>query len=92
MTAHHPPSPALGQRWTPARKAGVVEAVRIGRVSLNEACRRYTLSVEEFTAWQTALVRYGRPGLRSTRIQVYRDTEPGAPKKEPRNYHACCHS
>jgi transposase-like protein len=92
MTAHHPPLPELGQRWTTARKQTVVEAVRLGGLTLSEACQRYALSVEEFAAWQTALARYGRPGLRSTRIQVYRDTEPGAPKKEPRTYHACCHS
>jgi transposase-like protein len=93
MTAHHPPLPELGQRWTTARKQTVVEAVRLGGLTLSEVCQRYALSVEEFAAWQTALARYGRPGLRSTRLQIYRDTEPGASHQgRPRHYYAACHS
>jgi hypothetical protein len=37
--------------------------------------RRYKLSVEEFLAWQRAIDRYGVPGLRVTRLQIYRDTD-----------------
>ena len=46
-------------------------AVR-GVLTLEEACRRYTLSVEEFLAWQRAIERHGVPGLRATRVQQYR--------------------
>ena len=57
------------------RKAVVVAAVRSGSISLQEACRRYKLSVEEFLAWQRAIDRHGIPGLRVTRLQIYRDTD-----------------
>jgi transposase-like protein len=80
--------PKPGQRWTPLRKAGVVEAVRSGRLTLEEACRRFELSVEEFTTWQTALDRHGVAGLRSTRSQLYRETEPGALKTK--RHYSCC--
>ena len=68
------PSPDT-KRWVVRRKAVVVAAVRNGSISLQEACRRYKLSVEEFLAWQRAIDRYGVPGLRVTRLQIYRDTD-----------------
>ena len=68
------PSPDT-KRWVVRRKAIVVQAVRSGLISLQEACRRYNLSVEEFLAWQRAIERYGVPGLRVTRLQIYRDTD-----------------
>jgi hypothetical protein len=68
------PSPDT-KRWVVRRKAIVVQAVRNGSISLQEACRRYNLSVEEFLAWQRAIERYGIPGLRVTRLQIYRDTD-----------------
>ena len=61
------------KRWVVRRKATVVAAVRNGSLSLQEACRRYKLSVEEFLAWQRAIDRHGVPGLRVTRLQVYRE-------------------
>jgi hypothetical protein len=36
------------KRWVIRRKAEVVAAVRGGLLSLEEACSRYTLTVEEF--------------------------------------------
>jgi hypothetical protein len=54
------------------RKAEVVAAVRGGLLSLEEACSRYTLTVEEFLAWQHSIDRHGLAGLRTTRIQQYR--------------------
>jgi hypothetical protein len=63
------------KRWVVRRKAAVVRAVRNGSIGLQEACRRYTLSSEEFRAWERAVDRYGIPGLRVTRIQIYRDTD-----------------
>ena len=61
------------KRWVIRRKAEVVAAVRGGLISLEEACERYTLSLEEFTGWQRAVDRSGMPGLRVTRIKHYRD-------------------
>jgi hypothetical protein len=64
--------PPNTKRWVIRRKAEVVAAVRTGLLSLDEACRRYTLSVEEFLSWQRALDRHGVRGLRATRVQDYR--------------------
>ena len=63
------------KRWVVRRKAVVVEAVRNGVITLQEACRRYTLSSEEFRAWNRAIDRHGVPDLRATRLQIYRDTD-----------------
>lgn len=60
------------QRWVIRRKAEVVAAVRGGLLTLEEACERYSLSMEEFLAWQRAIDRHGLRGLRATRIQQYR--------------------
>ncbi|WP_262690914.1 CtrA inhibitor SciP [Kordiimonas aestuarii] len=60
------------QRWVIRRKAEVVAAVQGGLLSLEDACKRYSLSVEEFLAWQQAINENGLPGLRTTRIQKYR--------------------
>ena len=70
-----PELPALSQRWSPRRKAAVIEAVRGGWVPVDEVCRLYNLSVDEFLAWERDIDRNGVPGLRTTRYQIYRDTE-----------------
>ena len=54
------------KRWVTRRKAVIVNAVRTGFISLEEVCRRYELSVEEFLAWQGAIDTHGVPGLRVT--------------------------
>lgn len=59
-------------RWTVRRKAEVVAAVAGGLLTVDEACHRYSLDLEEFTSWQRALDRSGMPGLRVTRTQHYR--------------------
>ena len=64
--------PPSTKRWVVRRKAEVVAAVRAGLISLEDACKRYTLSVEEFASWQTLVDRYGVRGLRATRVQEYR--------------------
>ncbi|MCP5431956.1 MAG: DUF1153 domain-containing protein [Alphaproteobacteria bacterium] len=64
--------PPNTKRWVIRRKAEVVAAVRGGLLSLDEACDRYTLTIEEFSAWQQAIDRHGLPGLRATRVQQYR--------------------
>jgi hypothetical protein len=60
-------------RWVIRRKAEVVAAVRGGLLTLEEACARYSLSIEEFLSWQRAIERHGLAGLRTTRIQQYRE-------------------
>ncbi|HET9583487.1 MAG TPA: DUF1153 domain-containing protein, partial [Bradyrhizobium sp.] len=60
------------RRWVVRRKAEVVAAVRGGLLSLEEACSRYTLTVEEFMSWQRSIDQHGLAGLRTTRIQQYR--------------------
>jgi hypothetical protein len=65
--------PAPGtKRWVIRRKAEVVAAVRGGLLSLEEACSRYTLTVDEFLSWQFSIDQHGLAGLRTTRIQQYR--------------------
>jgi len=64
--------PADTQRWVTARKAQVVNAVRSGLISLEEACRRYALSVEEFVTWQSLLDQHGISALRVTRAHQFR--------------------
>ena len=64
--------PTDTKRWVIRRKAEVVAAFRGGLLSLEEACTRYTLTVEEFLAWQYSIDRHGLAGLRTTRIQQYR--------------------
>ena len=65
--------PSQTERWVIRRKAEVVAAVRGGLLSLEDACTRYSLTSEEFAAWQVAIDKHGLAGLRTTRIQQYRD-------------------
>ncbi len=66
------PAPST-KRWVIRCKAEVVAAVRGGLLSLEEACERYTLTVEEFLSWQMSIDEHGLAGLRTTKIQNYRD-------------------
>ena len=65
------PSPNT-RRWVVRRKAEVVAAVSGGLLSIDEACHRYALTVEEFLSWQRAVNRFGVAGLRVTRLSNYR--------------------
>ncbi len=67
--------PPNTKRWVIRRKAEVVAAVRSGVISLDEACRRYTLSIEEFLTWQRLIDSHGLAGLRVTRLQDYRSLD-----------------
>ncbi len=71
LTLDSLPSPDT-TRWVVRRKAEVVAAVAGGLLSIDEACKRYSLSPEEFASWKRAVDRSGMPGLRVTRIQHYR--------------------
>lgn len=70
-----PDLPRPGERWTVRRKATVIQAVRGGWVPIEEICERYNISTDEFLAWERDVDRYGVPGLRATRLQIYRDTD-----------------
>jgi Protein of unknown function (DUF1153) len=71
------------KRWVARRKAAVVAAVRSGAIAFEEACRRYELSEEEFLSWERGIETHGVPGLRSTRLQIYRDL-PFSRRSRPR--------
>jgi hypothetical protein len=63
---------ATTRRWTIRRKAALLEAVRSGMLSLENASQRYALSLEELRSWERDFERYGVYGLRATRLQIYR--------------------
>jgi len=69
------PSPHT-KRWVARRKVEIVNAVRNGKMDIEDACRYYMLSTEEFAAWERAIEANGVAGLRVTRLQVYRDAPP----------------
>ena len=62
------------KRWTIRRKAAVVLGVRAGLITIEEACKRYTLSVEELLRWQSLIDSHGIRGLRTTKLQDYRQS------------------
>jgi len=64
--------PANTKRWVIRRKAEVVAGVRAGLITLAEACKRYSLSIDEFLSWQHQLDSHGLEGLKVTRIGDYR--------------------
>lgn len=59
-------------RWVIRRKAEVVAAVNGGMLTLEEACDRYDLSLEEFLSWQESIDKAGLPGLRISYLSQYR--------------------
>ncbi len=68
------PPPDL-KRWVSRRKAEVVLAVEGGLLTMDEACRRYRLTVEEFLSWERRLDRHGLNGLKISRAQEFRDAQ-----------------
>lgn len=67
--------PLPGERWVARRKAMVITALRDGEATIEEICQRYSLSPDELASWISSFERYGVPGLRTTRVQIYRDLE-----------------
>jgi transposase-like protein len=49
-----PEPPGTVKRWTANRKAAVLAAVRSDAITVEEACRRYEISGEEFISWLKA--------------------------------------
>jgi transposase-like protein len=76
--------PANTRRWVVRRKVAVVAAVQSGEITLEEACRRYELTEEEFRSWQRDYERHGLPGLRATRVQQYRPPPTPRPRRPRR--------
>lgn len=71
MTLDQLPPPET-ERWVVRRKAEVIAAIRGGLISRADACTRYRISEEELQLWERAIDCAGVPGLRVTRVQVYR--------------------
>lgn len=70
------------RRWVVRRKAEVIAAIRGGLLTAAEACARYRLSPEELELWEESIDRAGVPGLRVTRIQLYKDYVAPPPRQE----------
>jgi transposase-like protein len=78
--------PLPGDRWMPRRKAIVISALCEGGTTVEDVCRLYSLSMDELISWIAAFERHGLQGLRSTRLQLYRELEkataaPGPPAR-----------
>lgn len=63
LTRENLPPPDT-RRWVASRKAQVVAAVESGLLTIEEAMKRYRLSLEEFYSWQRAMDRGGVAALR----------------------------
>ena len=68
--------PVKPNRWFPTHKADIVVAVRGGLITADQACKRYKLTIEEFTLWQQAFETHGIAGLRVARAR--RAQKPGS--------------
>lgn len=64
--------PTDTKRWVARRKAAVLAAIDAGVLSRTEACMRYHISEVELRLWERAVRCAGVPGLRVTRVQIYR--------------------
>ena len=65
--------PTRTRRWTFRRKAALLQALRSGIITFEQACDQYALSIEELRAWERDFERHGLYALRATRVQLYRD-------------------
>ena len=64
--------PTDTKRWVVRRKAAVLAAIDAGILTRAEACARYHISEVELRLWERAVRCAGVPGLRVTRVQIYR--------------------
>lgn len=60
-------------RWTATLKERLLAAVDEQEVPLADLKEAYSLSPEELAEWRRQVVRFGNPGLRTTRSQMYRE-------------------
>ncbi|MDB5445668.1 MAG: hypothetical protein JWQ97_985 [Phenylobacterium sp.] len=56
-------------RWVAAKKQILLELLRRNALTLEQACARYDLSVEEVVAWRERDAMHGRKGLAATKLQ-----------------------
>lgn len=64
--------PTDTKRWVARRKAAVLAAIEAGVLTRAQACARYHISDTELRLWERAVHFAGVPGLRVTRVQIYR--------------------
>jgi hypothetical protein len=82
MTVHDLPPPDT-TRWVVRRKAQVVFGVQAGLITLEDACKRYSLTPEEFASWERMIERHGIRGLRVTRLKQYRASDKPHQREKP---------
>ncbi len=68
-----PPSETV--RWVASRKIMVLAAIDAGSLSIEEACLRYRLSIEEIASWSRLTELHGSDGLKISRLGEYRKGE-----------------
>lgn len=71
MSINDLPSPNT-RRWVGRKKAEVLAGIRVGLITMEEACERYRLSFEELQSWQRLMDNHGMQGLKATKLQKYR--------------------
>jgi len=59
-------------RWTIKAKLAVCEAIRLGDLTRADALARYSLTESELDSWIEKETRHGMPGLRVTKLKLYR--------------------
>lgn len=70
--AHANLPPPDTKRWVARRKAAVLAAINAGVLTRAQACARYHISEIELRLWERAVHFAGIPGLRVTRVQIYK--------------------
>ena len=60
------------KRWVAGRKAEILAAVEVGLLTVEQACARYGLSLDEFLLWKRAVKTAGVSGLKIKRVQDHR--------------------
>ena len=60
------------KRRVARRKAAIHVAINTGVLSRAQACARYHISEIELRLWERAVHFAGIPGLRVTRVQIYK--------------------
>jgi addiction module HigA family antidote len=64
--------PPNTKRWVLRRKAAIIAAVRIGSISIEEALRRYGLTMEEYRCWERSFGRGVTASGRPPRVNLQR--------------------
>ena len=61
----------LVRRWTPSRKAALVDWIHDGILDKSGMLALHKISEEEFASWTIKRFEEGKPALRSTKLQDY---------------------